>query len=411
MSERVILHCDANSFFASVEIATRPELQGKPVAVTGNPEKRTGIILTKNEVAKKFGVQTGEVIWMAKQKCPELICLPPHYKKYEEFSAKLREIYEQYTDRVESFGIDECWLDVTNTLKFWGTAKTLADHIRNEVKNSLGITISVGVSFSKLFAKVGSDMKKPDATTIISKEKYKEILYPLPITTVIGIGKRLEKRYNKIGVFTLGQITQIPDYILKKKFGILGLELKQKLLGNDNEEVDSCDYFSSPKSIGNGTTTIKDIYSRQEILTVVRALCEEVCSRLRYQNFVASGISVTIKTAQFEYLKNDSKLPFSSNSSKDFVKTSMLILDSFWKYNEPIRAIRICSHNLTPLNHMQLNIFNDINKKDSLNLAIDSIRNKYGYYSISSANMLPQKNYADFLNKEKLLNSLSHINK
>ena len=186
MKERVIFHCDANSFFASVEIAHNPKFKGMPVAVTGNPEKRTGIILTKNPEAKKFGVETGEAIWQAKLKCPGLICLPPHYDIYEEYSAKLRKIYEKYTDRVESFGIDECWLDMTDTLKFFGDAKDVADRLRRQVRETLGITISVGISFGKLFAKLGSDLKKPDATTVISLKDFKKIVYPLPITPVIG---------------------------------------------------------------------------------------------------------------------------------------------------------------------------------------------------------------------------------
>ena len=404
MKERVIFHCDANSFFASVEIASRPELQGKPVAVTGNPEKRTGIILTKNEIAKKFGVQTGEVIWQAKLKCPELICLSPHYKIYEDFSARLREIYEKYTDRVESFGIDECWLDVTDTLKFFGDAKSLADHIRKEVKESLNITISVGVSFSKLFAKVGSDMKKPDATTVISKENFKKILYPLPIKTVIGIGRRLEKRYNRIGVFTLGQIINIPDFVLKKKFGILGLELKQKLLGNDFDEVKKCDDFAPPKSVGNSTTTVKDIYSRIEILTTVRALCEEVSSRLRKQNLNAKGLSVCLKTATFKYFHNSWQLPFSTNTCEDLIENSMKLIDSFWNYNEPVRAIRICSYYLTNSQLTQMTMFSNFDKKNALNYALDKIRKKYGYYSICSASVA--NNNQNFLNKDKLLNCL-----
>lgn len=406
MKEQIIFHCDANSFFASVEIASRPALKDKPVAVTGNPEKRTGIILTKNEIAKKFGVQTGEVIWKAKQKCPNLICLPPHYKLYEEYSNRLRAIYEKYTDRVESFGIDECWLDVTDTLKFFGDAKSLANKIRNEVKNTLNITISVGVSFSKLFAKVGSDMKKPDATTVISRENFKQILYPLPITTVIGIGKRLEKRYNKIGVFKLGQIVEIPDFVLKKKFGILGLELKQKLLGNDNEEVKKCDFTVPPKSIGNSTTTIKDIYSRKEILTVIRALCEEVSTRLRQQLLMTSTLSVTIKTAQFEYFQNAMHIEYPTNNAKDLVVKSLEILDSFWKYNVPVRAIRVCSYNLTKSNSVQLNMFNNLDKKNAINTAIDKIRDKYGYYSICSADVIHQEYLNEFLNTDKLLNKL-----
>ncbi len=383
MKERVIFHCDANSFYASVEIAQNTNLEGKPVAVTGNPEKRTGIILTKNHTAKKYGVETGEAIWQAKLKCPNLVCLSPNHKLYEEYSAKLRKIYEKYTDRVESFGIDECWLDMTDSLKFFGTAKDVANQIRKEVKDTLNITISVGVSFGKLFAKLGSDLKKPDATTIISKENYKKIVYPLPIKSIIGIGKRLDKRYNKIGVFVLGDIINIPDSVLKKKFGILGLNLKQKLLGIDDEEVKKCTNITLPKSIGNGITTIKDVYSRTEIESVVVALSEEISTRLRNGGFNANSISVTLKTADFNYFHETTRLAFPTNTNHDISQYAMKLIDSFWEYNTAVRAIRICSYNLTSSSYTQLSMLSLCEKDTNLNTAIDQIRKKYGYYSIA----------------------------
>ena len=393
MKERVIFHCDANSFYASVEVALNPEYKGKPVAVTGNPEKRTGIILTKNVEAKKFGVETGEAIWQAKQKCPQLICLPPHHKVYEEYSQKLRAIYEKYTDRVESFGIDECWLDMTGTLKFFGDAKTVADKIRQEVRETLGITISVGVSFGKLLAKLGSDLKKPDATTILSLENYREIVYPMPIKAVIGIGNRLERRYNQIGVFTLGDLSQVPDSILKKKFGKLGLELKQKLLGNDFEPVKRCTDIVPPKSVGNGTTTIKDVYTRSEIMQVVVALTEEISTRLRRDSFNANSISVTIKTADFKYSHQTTRLPFATNTASDLTLYAIQLIDSFWNYGTTaVRAIRICSYNLTSSLETQLCMFSNEIKNQTLNKALDKIRTKYGYYSIAPLSLIRNTN-------------------
>lgn len=383
MKERVIFHCDANSFFASVEIAHNPKLKGLPVAVTGNPEKRTGIILTKSPEAKKYGVETGEVIWQAKLKCPKLICLPPHYKVYEEYSNRLRQIYEKYTDRVESFGIDECWLDMTDSLKFFGDAKSIADRLRKEVRETLGITISVGISFCKLFAKLGSDLKKPDATTVISYNNFKKIVYPMPITSIIGIGRRLERRYNQIGVFSLGEIINIPDGVLKKKFGILGLELKQKLLGNDNDLVKKCDEIIPPKSIGNGTTTIKDVYSRAEIREVVVALCEEISSRLRKQDFNASGLSVTVKTAEFKCYHETTRLPFATNTSNNLSNFVMELLDSFWKYNTAVRSVRICTYYLSNAKQTQMCMFSQEIKNGNLNKALDKIRSKYGYFAIA----------------------------
>lgn len=391
MKERVIFHCDANSFYASVEIANNPELKDKPVAVAGNPEKRTGIILTRSTEAKKYGIKTGEAIWQAKQKCPNLICIAPNHKLYEEYSLKLRQIYEKYTDRVESFGIDECWLDMTDSLKFFGDKKTVADAIRKEVRNTLGITISVGVSFGKLLAKLGSDLKKPDATTVLWLDNYKDIVYSLPIKEVIGIGNKLEYRYNKIGVYNLGDIVTIPDNILKKNFGILGLELKQKLLGNDNEIVRKSNENPPPKSIGNGTTTINDVYTRSEIKSVVIALTEEISTRLRNQNFNASSISVTLKTSDFKYFNETTRLSFATNTASDLTKAVMNLLDTFWNYSPAIRSIRICTYNLTDSKETQLNMFSGNMKNSKLNSALDQIRSKYGYYSIAPLSTLASK--------------------
>jgi len=387
MNERVIFHCDANSFFASVEVANNPELKNKPVAVSGNPKTRTGIILTKNEVAKKYGVQTGEVIWQAKLKCPNLVCLPPHHKVYEQYSKKLRAIYEKYTDKVEAFGVDECWLDVTDTLKFFGDKIALADRIRNEVRETLGITISVGISFGKLLAKLGSDLKKPDATTVLDYSNYKKIVYPMPVNSIIGVGRKLTLRFNKLGVFTLGDITRLPDNILKKKFGIIGLDIKQKLLGNDFEPVRNCEDIAPPKSIGNGTTTIKDIYSRQEIKDVVIALCEEVASRLRSQNFNASSLSVTLKTAEFKYFHDTIRLDHPTNSALNLSTFAMQVVDGIWEYNTAVRAIRICSYNLSKTTNSQICMFDNL-KNSSLNACLDSLRKKYGYYALAPANLI-----------------------
>lgn len=387
MNDRVIFHCDANSFYASVEVAHNPEYANMPVAVSGNPKTRTGIILTKNQKAKEFGVLTGETIWQAKQKCPNLICLPPHHKLYELYSKKLKAIYSKYTDKIESFGIDECWLDVTDTLKFFSDKVQLANKIRQEVKDQLNITISVGVSFGKLFAKLGSDLKKPDATTVIDRSNFKQIIYPMPLTNIIGIGKRLNLRFNKMGIFKLGQIIQIPDNILQKKFGIIGLALKQKLLGNDTDLVKNQEDYTPAKSVGNGTTTIVDIYTRSEVLNVVTALTEEISTRLRRGGFLAKNISVSLKTAQFEYLHGATRMPYCTNNKLELIKNAMLLIDSFCSYNQPLRAIRICTFNLSNSDEKQTCMFED-QKKNVLDETIDQIRQKYGYYSIAPATLI-----------------------
>ena len=221
MKDKIILHVDANSFYASVECARHPELKNLPVAVSGNPQKRNGIILAKNEIAKKCGVQTGEAIWQAKDKCPNLVCIYPDMPLYEEYSKKMHKIFEKYTHLIEGMGLDECWLDVTETAHLFGGAENLAETIRAEIKKNLGITVSVGISFCKLFAKLGSDLKKPDAQTVISRQNFKEIVYPLPIESIIGIGHRSAKKLHKMNVFTLGDFLEVPAYILKNNFSIV----------------------------------------------------------------------------------------------------------------------------------------------------------------------------------------------
>ncbi len=385
-SERVILHCDANSFFASVEVASLPDLKNKPVAVAGNPKKRTGIILAKNEIAKKFGIQTGEVIWQAKQKCPELICLPPHYELYEEYSKKLRKIYEFYTDKVESFGIDECWLDVTNSLRLFGSGEKIAEEIREKVKKELKITVSIGVSFCKLFAKLGSDLKKPDAITIISKKDFKKIVYPMPIEVLLGIGRQLKKSLNRLNIFVLGDYVEVENDVLLKKYGKVGLELKEKLLGNDNDEVLS--YVPPPKSIGNGTTTIVDIISRDEVSATVAYLSEKIASRLRKHAFLTTNVHVTLKTINFIHEGHSKKIDFPTSSANIIAEEVMNLIDSFWQYKEKVRSIRIsCSGLISESSSSQTSLFEN-KKKQNLGYGLDAVRDKYGSKAISIASNL-----------------------
>lgn len=208
MTDRTILHCDMNNFYASVECLYNPALRGKPVAVGGDVEARHGIILAKNYEAKKYGVQTGEALWQAKQKCPGLTIVPPSFEKYLRFSRLAREIYGCYTDRIESFGLDECWLDLTGSERLFGGGKAVADKLRERIKFELGVTISVGVSHNKIFAKLGSDMKKPDATTVITRENYKDVVWPLPVSDLLFVGPATTRKLARYGIHTIGQLAQ-----------------------------------------------------------------------------------------------------------------------------------------------------------------------------------------------------------
>lgn len=375
--ERTILHSDVNNFFASVECADKEELKNKPVAVTGNPEKRNGIILAKNEIAKKQSVKTGEAIWQAKQKCPDLVCLPPHYDLYEKISLKLHELYLDYTDFVEPLGLDECWLDVTNSLNYLQkTGKEIADEIRERVKEEFNITVSVGVSFSKIFAKLGSDMKKPDATTVISKENFKQMTYNLPLNSIVGIGNRLERRFENMNVVIIGDFVNLSQDIIRPIMGKTGIELQEKLSGRLIEEVPCYFNLSPPKSIGNGTTTVIDITKRSEVVKVVAFLCEKIAIRMIKRKFEARTITVTIKTTDFQKYRH-SKTVMPMQSYEKIFDNAMELLDSFWNYNKKIRAIRVRVSSLTNTDtYKQLSMFED--DKIKLTESLEQIKSKYG---------------------------------
>ena len=393
MKERVILHSDVNNFFASVECATKPELKNKPVAVTGNPEKRTGIILAKNEIAKKFGVKTGMSIFEAKQYCPELVCLAPHYQTYEDISLRLHEIYLEYTDLVEPLGLDECWLDVTNSIKILKKdGKEIANEIRERVKQEFGFTVSVGVSFNKIYAKLGSDLKKPDAVTEIKKSEFKERVFHLPLNSVVGIGKRLERRFLLMNVNTIGNFCELPDSYIQKTLGITGLKLKRNLLGSEEDSVKNYYEATVPKSIGNGTTTIRDISYRSEIEKVVAFLAEKVSQRLIKGGFSAKTIDISLKDNQFKRYSK-SKTIQSCYASNVLITELMILLDSFYNYSKQIRAIRIRCSNLEKIDkHKQLSFFDE--KSEGTSCAIEKITTKYGKNSIFRAS-----ENADFINR------------
>lgn len=381
MKERTILHSDVNNFFASVETLSHSELKDKPVAVTGNPKKRTGIILAKNEIAKKYGVATGQAIWEAKVLCPDLVCLPPHYDLYEEISQKLASIYLEYTDFVEPLGLDECWLDVTDSIKYLGkNGKEIADELRHRIKEEFGITVSVGVSFSKLFAKLGSDMKKPDATTCIPKCKFKEMTYHLPLNVIVGIGRRLEKKFSKMNIKTIGEFVTLPDTFLKELMGKTGVELKADLLGVRESHVQNYYTLPPPKSIGNGTTTIRDILTRAEIEKTIYFLAEKVSARMIRHGVLCQTLTISIKSNTLERVAKSQQIK-PTQSVADLAKEGMKIADKLWKYNKPIRAIRLRASSLISDKAKQLSIFD---KEKDYSHALDLVNQKYGKVFLAS---------------------------
>lgn len=387
---RKILHCDANNFYASIECMLDPTLKDKYVAVSGNPDKRHGIILAKNQKAKECGVKTGDVIWEAKRKCPNLVLVPPQFDKYVYYSNKIFDIYCQYTDRVEPFGIDECWLDVTGSMRLFKSATAIADELRERIKKEIGITISVGVSFNKIFAKLGSDMKKPDATTLISPDNFKTKVWPLNVSDLLMIGRKTEAKLKGLGINTIGDLANTNVDVLISKFGINGQKIYDNANGNNSEEVRLYYDKHIPKSIGNSTTMPKDVVLRDEAKAVIMALSEMVAIRLRKYGFIAGGVHLGMRFNDLSYVGKQSKLPYKINSASSICDFAMEIYDSF-QHTLPLRLLSVTTFDLSKGEEMQqLSLFDDerVEKLRRIDASLDKIREKYGYNALKSASLL-----------------------
>ncbi len=387
--DRTILHCDMNSFYASVELLEHPELDGKPVAVCGDPHSRHGIILAKNEEAKKYKVQTAETIWQARRKCPDLILLAAHHYKYERFSKIINTIYLRYTDLVEPFSIDESWLDVTGSLsKFGMTGKEIADEIRETVKTETGLRQSVGVSFNKIFAKMGSDYKKPDATTVITRENYKDILWPLPARDLIFVGKSTAAKLESLNIRTIGAIAQADPSMLHRVFGKHGDEMYRYANGLEDSPVARYDAAREYKSVGNGITFRRNLQGREDVRTAVVSLSDRVSVRLRKHGLRASGVKVDIKDPNLRTISRQMQLESSTNSSAEIAKAAMDLIDRNWRYTDPIRLITVTGINISEgMPEEQISLFEPVleekrKQNEAIDAAMDSIRDKFGKYSI-----------------------------
>ena len=393
--ERVIFHCDCNSFYASVELLSHPELRDKPVAVCGDPASRHGIILAKNEPAKKFGVKTAETIWQAKKKCPDLVLLPAHHKLYGEYSKKVNAIYERFTDLVEPFGLDENWLDVTGTLHlFGGDAVTLADRIRNTVKEELGLTVSVGVSFNKIFAKLGSDYKKPDATTLISTENFRQIVWPLPVTDLLFVGRAAAKVLAQYGVNTIGELAAFDRDALTTLLGKLGGQLWSYANGLENSPVAPAGQYVPPKSIGNGLTFPRNLTTREEVHQGLALLADEVAMRLRKHRLKATTVQVTIRDPNFKDICRQRPLDYPTYTARELTQAASDIVAKSWSSNAPIRALTVTAHNLVPEEEAteQMGLFDEDapkrrDKVEKLERIMDAIRAKYGHDILTTGTM------------------------
>ena len=380
--ERIILHSDINCCYANIERLYHPELRDRAVAVAGSAEKRHGIILAKDETCKRRGVKTGMAIWQARQLCPDMVILPPRMELYAEFSRKVRRIYSDYTDICEGFGLDESWLDVTGCVRDGAAA---AEEIRSRVKRELGVTVSIGVSWNKVFAKLGSDYKKPDAVTVISRDTYKSLVWPLPASELLYVGRSTARCLSSMGIATIGGVAGSDPRMLRRRLGKAGELLYAFANGEDCSPVRPESAMPPVKSIGNGTTTPRDMNTSRDVWITLAALCESVGMRLREKKLMGRVVELSVRTPALEWSTHQVKLRQPTDITREILETAF---DLFLKAGSPLplRSISVrCSQVVASDMPEQLDMFTDHaerNRRRRLDTAMDIIRRKYGYTSV-----------------------------
>lgn len=388
--DRTILHCDLNNFYASVEQKAHPEYDGMPLAVCGDPEARHGIVLAKNMLAKAAGVATGEAIWISRKKCPGIVFVPPHYDEYVRYSKQVFDIYTEFTDRVESFGLDECWLDVTGSLKLFGCdGKALADRIRETVKARTGLTISAGVSFTKVLAKLGSDLKKPDATVVLDREHYMDVIGDMPPSELIMIGGSTSKKLELLGIRTIRALAAADRTMLKEHFGVIADKLSDAARGIENDEVRLYYDKRVPKSVSHGTTTPRDMTTEEDVRIVVYALAELVAMRLRRYGFSAEGVGLSLReAATLKHKSAQCTLSSPTSDAATIAEKALALLPKLHSFPQPLRAVSVAATRLSDDSVTQLSLFDSSEEEKNLEKSIDNIRGKYGYKAVKRGLML-----------------------
>ena len=387
--KRIIFHIDQNCYFASVEMISRPELRNVPMAVAGDAKARHGIILAKNEPAKKYGIKTAEAIWQAQAKCPDLVLVDAHHEKYEFYSKKLREMYSEYTDKVEPFGLDECWLDMTGIVSDYDEAEELALEIRNRVKDEFKLTCSVGISFNKVFAKLGSDYKKPDATTVFTDQNWQEKIWPLPVSDLLFVGKHTADKLAKINVKTIGDLAKTDVEFINRYLGKNGVGLWEYANGLDDAPVAESGYKRTPKSIGNSTTTAEDMTSDRQIERTLHMLSESVAMRLRKHGLKGTVVQITVRDRDLGIYEKQGILYRATDDAKDIYQAARDLFKNSYDWDKGVRSIGVrCNKLVRSDSGEQLSLFAEAQKSERderLNKAIDDINRRYGTGVIRSA--------------------------
>ncbi len=386
---RDILHCDMNNFYATVECSLNPELKKYPVAVCGNVDERHGIVLAKNYQAKDCGVKTGETIWQARQKCRDLVVVPPHFEEYIKYSGYAKEIYLRYTNLVEPYGMDECWLDISGTSRSFGTPEKIAHEIRETIKLELGLTVSIGVSFNKIFSKLGSDMKKPDAVTVINKEDFKSKIWDLPANELLGVGKATERMLDKYYIKTIGDLAKTNPEVLRNKLGKNGETLYIYANGYDTSPVKHIDYKVPIKSVGHGITTSSDMENNEQVWKVILELSQDIGHKLKKHGLCANGVSIHVKDTDLSTRQWQSKLSIPTQSPLFLAQSAFLLCKERYGWEKNVRAITIQAIDLSSQDTpFQADLFGGLHrneKQQKLDVCVDEIRKRFGKTIIRNA--------------------------
>lgn len=397
--DTIILHADLNSFYASVECLYDPVIRDLPVAVCGSVVNRHGIVLAKNAYAKKVGIQTGEAVWQARKKAANLVVVEPHYDRYLRFGNMAREIYNSYSQQVEPFGMDEAWLDISAPGRTIEDGARIADEIRRRIRFELGITVSIGVSFNKVFAKLGSDMKKPDAITVISNNNYKKLVWPLAVGELLYVGWSTKKKFYNWDINTIGDLANADSKFLQDRLGKVGPILQQYARGYDYSSVDDLGHESVIKSIGNSTTPPKDICSYDEIKLTAYVLSESVARRLREHGLKGKTVQVHIRDSELSCYERQAQLKDYTNISSEIADKAMSLVKANYFFQTPMRSfgIRVCDLSSSD-GPLQISVFKEENRRFrlmDLETSIDSIRKRYGPYAVQRAVLLKRREFGD----------------
>lgn len=400
---RTILHVDLNNFYASVECLYRPEIRNKPVIVCGDIEARHGIVLAKNYPAKILGVKTGEAIWQAKQKCPGLVAVRADYSKYLRFSKLAREIYADYSDKIEAFGIDENWIDISGTEKMFGTGPEIADVIRTRLKDELGLTGSVGVSWNKIFAKLGSDMKKPDATTVITQDNFRQTVWPLPVGDLLYVGRSTQRKLENRAIYTIGGLAKRDVNDLKLLLGVWGETLWHFANGLDSAPVRQTGEESIVKSVGNSTTTPRDLINNEDVKLIIYVLAESVAARLRKHGLKCKTIAISVRGNDLMSFERQGKTLGPTFLSGDIAEKAMELFIENYRWDNPIRSLGVRGSDLvTADGHLQLDLFDNSNlNAEALAVTVDNLHKRFGHYSVQRCSMLLDRDLTGFNPKEE----------